>query len=96
MTSNKEQITIDQEIEIVNEIFRHNLKLLRKFQCLSGEEMADKIGIHPKRINALEEGRMSPKFHEVIRIVDYFPITFDDLLDSKIELHIKSRHRSTK
>ena len=85
------QITIEEEIEIVLDIFRYNLKLLRSFDKISAEDLSVKLKMNRKRISELEY-RSAPKFSEIVKIVDYFPITFDDLLDGKIELYIRSRH----
>ena len=84
------EINIDEEIKTVNEIFRYNLKMLRASEELSGEELSNKLQMPVKRINDLEGGRMPPNLEDLIKIVKYYPITFDDLLDSKIGLLIKS------
>lgn len=87
------EISIEEEIVIVNDIFRFNLRILRQSEALSAEQLAVTLDLPVKRISDLEEGRMPPKLDDIVRIVDHFPITFDDLLDSKIELNIKSRLR---
>lgn len=78
------------EIEEVLEIFRYNLRLLRHSEGLSATELSLKLNLFPKRIADLEGGRMPPNLSDVVAIVDYFPITFDDLLDQKIPLQIPS------
>jgi transcriptional regulator with XRE-family HTH domain len=87
------EINIDEEIKIVNEIFRYNLKLLRASEELSGEELSNKLQLPLKRINDLEGGRMPPNLEDLIKIVNHYPITFDDLLDYKIGLLIKSSNQ---
>lgn len=70
--------------------FRHNLRLLRVDSNLSGEQLADKIGMAKKRINDLEEGRMPPKMEDAISIATIFNITLSDLF-GRIELDIPSK-----
>lgn len=89
----KPELTIDQEIELVNSFFRYNLQLLRQSEGLSAVELSIKLGMHEKRIGDLECGKMPPRFDDLIRIVDYFPITYDDLIDCKIGLKIPSQER---
>ena len=86
-------IDIDEEIKTVNEIFRYNLKLLRASEEISGEELSNKLQMPIKRINDLEGGRMPPNLEDLIKIVNHYPITFDDLLDCKIGLLIQSNAR---
>lgn len=87
------ETNIDEEIKTVNEIFRYNLKMLRASEELSGEELSNKLQLPIKRINDLEGGRMPPNLEDLIKIVNHYPITFDDLLDSKIGLLIQSNAR---
>lgn len=87
------EINIEDEIKAVNEIFKYNLKMLRASEELSGEELSNKLQIPIKRINDLEGGRMPPNLEDLIKIVNYYPITFDDLLDCKIGLLIQSNAR---
>jgi len=87
-------LTQTQEIEEVNKIFRDNLRMLRQSERLSINELAEKLGFNGRRMKSLDSGEVKPSFSEVILIVDYFPITFDDLLEYKIELHIQSRQKN--
>lgn len=72
--------------------FRHNLRLLRVDVNLSGAELAVKIGMAPKRINDLEEGRMPPKIEDAISIANVFNINLSDLF-ARIELSIPSKNK---
>lgn len=83
-------IDIESEIKTVSEIFRQNLKLLRVGQELSVEKLSQILQITVRRINDLESGKSIPTFEDLIKIVNHFPITFDDLLDNKIGLLIPS------
>jgi len=87
------EINIDEEIKTVNEFFRYNLKMLRASEEMSGEELSNKLQMPIKRINDLEGGRMPPNLEDLIKIVNHYPITFDDLLDAKIGLLIQSNAR---
>lgn len=87
------EINIEEEIKTINEIFRHNLKMLRASEEMSGEELSNKLQMPVKRINDLEGGRMPPNLEDLIKIVNHYPITFDDLLDCKIGLLIQSNAR---
>lgn len=89
----KPELTIEQEIEMVNDFFRYNLQLLRQSEGLSAAELSLKLGMNDKRIGDLECAKMPPRLDDLIRIVDYFPITYDDLIDGKIGLKIPSQER---
>jgi ribosome-binding protein aMBF1 (putative translation factor) len=67
------EITIEEEIKIVNKIFRYNLKMLRASEELSGEELSNKLQMPIKRINDLEGGRMPPNLEDLIKIVNHYP-----------------------
>lgn len=86
----KEKLSIEDEIKTVAAIFGRNLRLLRISEDLGAEELSQRIGIPVKRIYKLEEGVQLPTFKELIKIVDFFPITFNDILDRKLQLHIPS------
>jgi DNA-binding Xre family transcriptional regulator len=88
---NMKDIELETEINQVNNLFRKNLILLRASQALSGRDLSEKLLMSKNRINDLEEGRMPPTFSDLIKIVDFFPITFNDLLEYEITLDIKSR-----
>lgn len=90
----KSENEIADEIHIVHEIFKYNLRLLRAGEGLSAERLSVALYMPVKRINDLEEGRMPPKFEDLVKIVDYFPITYDDLLDGKLTLDIRSHKRN--
>lgn len=84
-------ITVEEEIEIVNIDFRNNLRLLRTSHGLSGVELSAELKMTPNRVHDLEEGRMPPKIDDLVRIIDFFDITFDDLLDQRLGVLIPSR-----
>lgn len=70
------------------ETFKYNLKLLRASSGLSGKELSIELDMSVKRINDLEEGRMPPNLEDLIKIVGYFKISFDDLLMTRIQLKL--------
>lgn len=73
------------------EIFRYNLRLLRASVGKSAAELAAELKLRTlKRINDLEEGRISqPKFEEVLLFAKYFNVTLDQLLYQKAEVSFK-------
>ena len=77
--------------ELVNDIFRKNLKLLRTANAVTGKDLSSLLSMSKMRIHDLEEGRVTPTLSDMIKIVDHFPITFNDLLEYEITLDIKSR-----
>lgn len=83
--------TKKEELAEVLGIFRNNLKLLRTQAGITVQEFSHMIEIKALRLYDLESGIRPPNFEEIVCIVDYFDITYDDLLDGKIDLHIKSR-----
>lgn len=80
--------TEKKELDEVMAIFRHNLRLLRLNEKLTQNELSERLMMNKKRIGGLEEGRLKPTIEEIIKIVDYFPITFDVLLDCEITLDL--------
>lgn len=86
----KRPITVAEEVTMVLEDFKYNLALLRCSQGKTGEELSLLLGFSKSRVNDLEQGRMPPKIEDIVAIIDYFDIDFNDLLDSRIGLNIKS------
>ena len=57
-----------------------NLKYLRKKNNISQQALADKIGMSRSSIGDYERGRTEPDIDTLIKIVDYFDVSVDDLL----------------
>ncbi len=85
-------VTAQEQFKNVYSLFCSNLKLLRASTELSGVELAEKLDMSAKRINDLEGHRMPPTLDDLVAITHYFQITFDDLLNSKIGLSLKSKN----
>lgn len=84
-------MTFEQQHEMVLGHFVYNLKMLRMSKELSGVELSKRLKMSEKRVNDLEGQRMPPNLDDLIRIVDFFEICFDDLLGYKIPLKIGSK-----
>lgn len=86
-------LTIEDEIKLVNEDFKYNLRLLRTAKGLSGVEASEQMGMIANRVNDLEGGRMPPNITDLVKIVDFFDLSFDDLLDQRLSIFIPSQHK---
>lgn len=94
MHTPKEEISPEEEVKIVHNLFKKNLRMLRLSESLTAKDLSERLGFDKgKRINDLEEGRVKPKFDDLVLIVDYFPITFNDLLEVELTLNIPSRRK---
>lgn len=85
---NKPQLTIEEEIIAIQDIISHNLRVLRANINFSQKELSTLLKMTQARIGDIEQGRVYPTLEDLVKIVDYFQITFNVLLDSKIGLKI--------
>ena len=60
--------------------FPDNLKILRKKNKLTQEDLASCLNISPKTISSWEKGRSEPKIDFLIRLSDYFNVSIDELI----------------
>ena len=58
-----------------------NLKLLRKMQGLTQQELAEKTGIKQQNLSRWEKGIHLPDIAECIKLADFYEITLDELVD---------------
>ena len=67
-------------------MFKDNLIELRKYNNLSQEELADKIGVSRQTLSKYETGESLPDIEKCRLIADVFGVSIDDLLnyDKKI------------
>lgn len=71
-----------------SQIFQFNLKLLRTNKEMSGEDLAAALKFESrKRILDLENGRMPPRFDELVTIGKYFDINIGNLIGFAITLN---------
>lgn len=61
-----------------------NLKMLRKANSLTQEDLADIIQIKRSSIGAYEEGRADPRIKTLINICDLFEVSVDDFLKKEL------------
>lgn len=79
------EIRLSEKRKSAFEVFRYNLRLLRSSVNKSGSELSKELELQTiKRINDLEEGRVSqPKIDEVMKLAKYFNVSTDQLLYQK-------------
>ncbi|MCR4776514.1 MAG: helix-turn-helix domain-containing protein [Saccharofermentans sp.] len=67
-------------------MFKDNLIELRKYNNMSQEELADKIGVSRQTLSKYETGESLPDIEKCRLIADVFGVSIDDLLnyDKKI------------
>lgn len=65
-------------------IFRQNLTILQATKDATNKELAEIIGLRPKRIEDFREGRLPPKFDELITIAKFFNVTLDQIMYKRI------------
>ena len=61
--------------------FGAKLKLLRKGQGLTQQQLADRIGVAKSVVSYYESGDRYPSYDVIIKIAHIFPTTIDYLLD---------------
>lgn len=61
-----------------------NIKFLRKKRGLTQDEFARKVGISRYKIGSYEEGRATPKLSLLQFMADYFNLSLDDLVNTKL------------
>lgn len=83
---------LDMEVKSVQDVFMYNLRLLRTSYSFTTAELSDVLGLNEKRIGNLECGQTPPTLMDIVAIIAFFKIDFNDLLDVKIELTIKSKN----
>lgn len=59
------------------------IKLLRKAENLTQEELANKLNISRVNYTRYETGKVRPDYETLIKIADYFEISLDELFDRK-------------
>ena len=61
-----------------------NMKMLRKMNSMSQQDLVDRLKINRSSIGAYEENRAEPKLKTVIELCDFFGVPIDEFL--KIEI----------
>lgn len=60
------------------------LKQLRKFEGLTQQELAEKLGIGRVNYTRYENGTVRPDYETLLLIADFYEITLDELFDRNI------------
>ena len=63
---------------------KNNLKKLRKKYNITQKELAKKIDVTTSSVGMYESGARKPSIEVLLKIVDYFDVSIDCLLTSKI------------
>ena len=61
--------------------FRENLKYFRKLNKISQKDFAEKMNTTQQRISEWECNKIEPSLYNIIKILNVFEITFDELID---------------
>ena len=64
-------------------ILSKKLKQLRQENCLTQEQLAQKIGVSRVNYNRYENGKVLPDYDVIVTIADYYDISLDELFDRK-------------
>ncbi len=68
------------------EKFGEKLRVLRKRDGLSQEQLANSLGIHRSHIGKFEQGHKIPNAVMVLKISRIFNVTTDQLMKDELEL----------
>lgn len=74
---------------LIKDVINANLKRLRKVNGLTQKEAAKSFSIPFKRYQSYEEGRATPGFEDMKKIILFYEIDFNTFL-SPIEISIKA------
>lgn len=61
--------------------FGENLKYFRKLNKISQKEFAEKMQTTQQRISEWECNKVEPSLYNIIKILEIFNITFEELID---------------
>ena len=59
------------------------MKLLRKAEGLTQEELAKRLNISRVNYTRYENGKVRPDYETLIKIADYYDISLDELFERK-------------
>ena len=62
--------------------FSENIKRLREVAKLTQKELAEKLGITPRKVSYWENGKIEPDMDTLILISNFFDESIDDLLNN--------------
>lgn len=78
-----------KELSNEGDIFRTNMKKVRKALRLTQADLENYTGIHKSRISEYENGISTPRLDEIVNICSIMGIKVKDMFDENLELSIK-------
>ncbi len=79
-----------KEFSNEGDIFRTNMKKVRKALRLTQADLENYTGIHKSRISEYESGKSSPRLDEMINICSIMGIRVKDMFDENLELQVET------
>lgn len=79
-----------KEFSDEGDIFRTNMKKVRKALRLTQNDLADYTGIHRSRICEYEKGISTPRLDEIVNICSVMGIKVKDMFDKELELSVET------
>ena len=68
--------------------FGEKLRVLREHYSLSYRQLAAELGYDHTTFSKIEAGRAFPSFELLLKLVNYFEVSYDELLDDEVELDL--------
>ncbi len=66
--------------------FGEKLRILRKQRGLTIRELADKLDVHNTYVNKLETGKRSPSANIILKVIQFFDVSADQLIRDELDL----------
>lgn len=61
-------------------VFGKNLKLFRSAKKMTQKELGDLLGVTQRTISGWEMGETEPNYDTLIKILEYFDVSFEDMI----------------
>lgn len=75
-------------------IVSENIKLLRKQEGLTQEQMAERLKIKRSLLGAYEEGRADPRINNLVKFSEIFNVSIDKLINEKLDGQSSDKNKS--
>ena len=72
----------------MNETIGKNIRLLREYNNMSQQELADKLYITRQSISKWESGLVAPDLEKLLKMSELFNVKIDDLLNDNFIINI--------
>ena len=73
----------------MNETIGKNIRLLREYNNMSQQELADKLYITRQSISKWESGLVAPDLEKLLKMSELFNVNIDDLLNDNFIINKK-------